>query len=486
MALPQLYGFQSTLLAQIHHHYREGYRRLLVYAPTGAGKTLLSVHLIQQRMQAGEKCLFVVRHQPLVDQTLAYILQMGPRAGVIKAGYAWDPTHPIQVASLQTLNRRRYWPEADWILLDEAHGCTAPQYDSVFGRYDGATFVGLSATPFLLHRNRPLSTRFEALLASPQVTDLIEAGYLVPPMVYGHPPDSLDTRTIRILGGDYDRHELALKCNTSAMTAALVKEWQQRAAGRRTLAFAVDRLHAQAIAAAFRAAGIPAESLDGTTSERQRRQMYGRLRRGETLVLSSCGVLNEGFDEPSVSALLLARPTRSRVLYLQQVGRGLRPDPSSGKQDCIILDQAGNSWRLGLPTDPLVLNLEADLHTRSGTAPLKRCPDCTAILPMATRLCPVCHHAFIRDWRMELLDTLEPIAAQQVDPKVVDLMVALKRKQENSGYRLGWVYFAFMKQHKRPTLPELQLLAQVLGYEPGWAWFRWRQLQKGSSGSQRR
>ncbi|NJO85616.1 MAG: helicase SNF2, partial [Synechococcaceae cyanobacterium RM1_1_27] len=136
------------------------------------------------------------------------------------------------------------------------------------------------------------------------------------------PPTVSIPRTIRILGGDYDRHELALKCNTSAMTAALVKEWQQRAAGRRTLAFAVDRLHAQAIAAAFRAAAIPAESLDGTTSERQRRQMYGRLRRGETLVLSSCGVLNEGFDEPSVSALLLARPTRSRVLYLQQVGRG--------------------------------------------------------------------------------------------------------------------------------------------------------------------
>ena len=186
-------------------------------------------------MQAGEKCLFVVRHQPLVDQTLAYLRQMGQRAGVIKAGYTWDPAHPIQVASLQTLNRRRYWPEADWILLDEAHGCTAPHYDSVFGRYDGATFVGLSATPFLLNRNRPLSTRFEALLASPQVTDLIETGYLVPPVVYGHPSDSLDTRTIRILGGDYDRHELALKCNTPAMTAALVQEWQQRAAGRRTL-----------------------------------------------------------------------------------------------------------------------------------------------------------------------------------------------------------------------------------------------------------
>jgi superfamily II DNA or RNA helicase len=483
MTLPALYDFQERLLAQVDHHWREGYRRLLLYAPTGAGKTLMAVSLMQQRIQAGQRCLFVVRHQPLVDQTLAHIHKLGQRAGVIKAGHTWDPVHPIQIASLQTLNRRRYWPQADWILLDEAHGCPAAQYDSVFMRYDGATFLGLTATPFVLNRRRPLDSRFETLVASPQVSDLIAAGYLVPPVVFAHPPDSLDTRTIRILGGDYDRHELALKCNTPAMVNALVQEWRQRAEGRRTLAFAVDRQHAQAMASGFRAAGIPAEALDGNTSERKRRQIYGRLRRGETLILASCGVLSEGFDQPSVSALLLARPTRSRVLYLQQVGRGLRPDPATAKTDCIILDQAGNSWRLGLPTDPLVLSLEAESATREGSAPLKRCPDCTAIVPLATRLCPVCQHPFVCDWRMELLDSLEPHTAQQVDPQVVELMLALKRKQETSGYRIGWVAFAFLKQHKRPTLPELQLLAQVLGYEPGWAWYRWRQLKAGSSRS---
>ncbi len=476
-----LWTFQQDLVDQVHYHIAEGYQRLLLYAPTGSGKTVMAVQLMLQAEAQGQRCLFVVRQDPLVAQTIAKLAHHQMTCGVIKAGYPEDLNAPIQVASVQTLNRRRRsWPEADWVILDEAHGTTARQYDGLFLRYDGAIILGPTATPFRLSRKQPLSNRYEIIVAGPQTADLIQQGYLVKPIVYGYPPEQLDLQTVHTVAGDYCRQEIAIRCNTDDMIAMLVQEWRRVADQRRTLAFAVNRAHAQHMATAFSAAGISADYIDGETPSTDRQLKYARLRSGQTLVLANCAVLAEGFDEPTVEALILARPTKSKALYLQQVGRGLRISPETGKTNCVIIDQAGNAWRLGLPTDPLLLSLEGQLEHYSGLAPIKRCPECYHLLPAGATICPECHYRLSppQSLRSDLPVTLDIIREQPVDRKVIRLMLKLKQKQESSGYRPGWVYFAFVKQHKHPTLPELQVLAQLLGYEPGWAWYRWRDLNR--------
>ncbi len=474
-----LRDYQQALVDQIQYHLAEEYQRILLYAPTGAGKTVIAVHLLMLALAQGQRGLFVVRHEPLIAQTIQMVAAHGLTCGVIKAGYPQDPEQPIQVASIQTLNRRRQsWPEADWVILDEAHGTTARQYDGLFWRYDGAVVIGPTATPFRLTRRQPLSDRYDAIVAGPQTIDLIEAGYLVRPIVYGYPPELLDLRTVKTIAGDYCRQDIAIRCDTTAMISQLVQEWQRCALGRRTLVFAVNRQHARNIAQAFAAAGIPSDYLDGDTPWAERQLKYQRLRLGETRILSNCAVLAEGFNEPSVDALILARPTKSKALYLQQVGRGLRLSAETGKTDCIIIDQAGNSWRLGLPTDRLVLNLEGNSSTGSGLAPVKCCPVCRVVNAMGVRQCENCGHVFPdpRYAHLDLPVALETLQEQDIDPTVVALMLQLKRKQEQSKYKVSWVYFAFVKQHRQPTLPELQVLGELLGYQPGWAWYRWREL----------
>lgn len=466
----ELRPYQTKLRLLSDYHAAQGKRRQLLFLPTGGGKTVVAADLIHRAYAAGRRSLFVVRQEPLIAQTISKLAAFGVDCGVIKAGYTADLSHETQVATVQTMNRRSLFPPADLVILDEAHGATAAQYDAIFERYSDALILGLTATPFRTKRVESLDARFDVLVGDYQTRDLVAEGFLVPPTVFGWPADALDLSKTRVSAGDYNIGDLAIAVNTPVMVRSAVAEYIRRGAGKRALAFCVTLAHAEAFADALRAAGIPAETVTGETPPAERQAIYARLRTLETHVIASVGVLSEGFDEPSAEVALMLRPTKSRSLYLQQAGRVLRLSAATGKTRALILDQAGNVWRHGLPTDPIELSLRAAPidSTADREAPVKRCEECGAINAAGAARCAECGAAFpIRDGKAAKVLTgalAEVDAAELLDERLRHW----RSVADVRNYKRGWIVMAFLQAYPRPTLEQLRAVRAAVGYKRGW------------------
>ncbi len=323
-------------------------RRPLLVLPTGAGKTVVATALSQR---VAGRTVFLVHREELVQQAVARMHAVWPegQVGIVRGRQdEWD--RPVVVASVQTLQLpRRVAPLAahppTLVIVDEAHHTPSPAYTRVLTALGflpdpppGRTLLGITATP---ERGDQVSLRqvFERIVYRQSVGDLIRLGYLVP--VRGLQVHSrIDLSHVRTRAGDYDLKALSIAVDTPERNALVVEAWQGHAAGRPTVVFAVDVAHAQNLAAAFREAGIAADWVAGRLPDRERAARLQALRTGRTLVLANAMLLTEGWDEPCVSTVVLARPTQSRPLYIQMVGRGLRLHPD--KQDCVVLDVADN------------------------------------------------------------------------------------------------------------------------------------------------
>lgn len=461
--------YQADLVQFLTNSLRSGNRRVILYLPTGGGKTIVASSLCKGVVSKRKRVLFVVNRQVLVAQTIDKLLRHEVPVGVIRGGHRYQPELPVQVTTVQTLAHRQHLPPADLVIVDECHGSTTPSYDRLFEAYDGKVFAGLSATPWRLSKKESLADRWQDIVGSVQTADLVEMGYLCPARCFGFGTGTIDTEGVRSTGIDFNQKDLAIKCNTPAMVARLVGEYQRYALGRRAIAFAVDIAHARAISQEFCEAGIPAEFVTGDTSASARQEMFARLRSGETKVVSSCSVLSEGFDEPSAEVAILARPTQSKGLCLQQIGRVLRLSPETGKTEAIILDQAGNIHAHGLPTERIELTLEpADSET--GDAPTKECPECGAISHISARECPECGYQFeIEESRHEHLRRFT-----ELTPEVVTQIRGYAARSS----RAMQAYEKFLKDFPDPTLEQLRAFAAAVGYKQGWAWYSYQRLQR--------
>ena len=387
----QLRLYQLTAIEQIRQALREGHKRILLQLPTGAGKTLTGASMLAGSLAKGHRSMFVAHRLELIDQTVAAFARLGITSlGVVRAkDKRSDPDQPIQVCSIQTLQRRAPLRDIRIVFVDEAHRSVSKSYvKNLFEAYPDAVFVGLSATPARTD-GKPLGAWWTKLVQPVPYSGLIAQGHIVAPLVYSTPVLP-DLSTVRTVAGDYSAEDLEAAVNRRAIIGNLLAEWQKRSGGRRTVAFAVSVKHSEAIVEMFREAGVRAEHLDGETPEETRRAILARLRTGETQLVSNVGVLCEGWDLPACKCLLLARPTKSLVLYMQMAGRILRPWEAT---DPIILDHGGNVDRHGLPHEDREWSLD-DKPKAVGAAPLKCCPACFAYIAAAARNCPHCGHEF--------------------------------------------------------------------------------------------
>lgn len=389
----ELRPYQVSAVERARSELRRGCTRLVVVAPTGAGKTVVAAHMVLSARERSRRVVFVAHRRELITQTFRKLVEAGIDEREIGVLMGRDkrtrPEAPVQVVSIATFVRREP-PPADLVIVDECHRSLSPSYIELIERYAaaGARIVGLTATPFRAN-GEGLGEVFEALVLVARPRELIDEGFLVAPRVFsGGTPDLTGVHT---RGGDYVEHELEQAMNRTALVGGIVEHWQRLAEGRRTVAFASGVEHSQAITAAFVAAGVPAEHLDGTTPTAERDAILARLESGETLVVSNCGVLCEGWDMPSCKGLILARPTKSLGLYMQQAGRVLRPWNDTRP---IILDHAGNALQFGLPQDDRDFSLDGAKAT--GAAPTRECPSCSAIVSRGAPVCPECGYEFPR------------------------------------------------------------------------------------------
>lgn len=448
LTTPSLRPYQQQVVREVYNHIRSGLKRILVVAATGSGKTIISAQIVADAASRGRRILFIVHRDMLVSQTYDKFQKFGLECGFIKAGWAENRNALVQIASVQTLPRRQWWYEfaADVIVLDEAHitGFSAVTQKVLEDVYPVAIYLGLTATPWRLSKREAMGDIFDAVVAAPMPHELIDQGFLVKPSYFGVKSPNLDG--VKTLGGDYSEPELARVCDHPDLNQQIVLEWQRLAAGRRTIVFAVDVQHSQNLYQAFHDAGISSAHVDGTTPTRLRQKIYGQLARGQILILCSCETLTEGFDCPAVCAVCLCRPTKSKALYFQQVGRGLRLSPETEKQDCVVLDQAGNISKrnFGFIEDLKTINLLRGRDSELEEAPKKECPECSALLYTFQMQCK-CGYEFPREM-VPFLQALIQLLSEE-DRKRLKEYHTLYKQAYRESYAPGWAAVQFKEKY---------------------------------------
>jgi superfamily II DNA or RNA helicase len=384
----QLRPYQQQAIADLRLALRSGVRAPLLVAPTGMGKTVIFSAITQAAASRGRHVLILVHRRELIRQASAKLNQAGVTHGIIAAGFK-PSDHSVQVASVQTLARRlerQHW-HPDLIVIDEAHHAIAGTWAKVISHWPDSFLLGVTATP-IRQDGRGLGAMFSKLVLGPSTADLMAAGYLTPVKIYA-PPQVADLSGIRTRAGDYANDQAAAAMTRPTVTGDAISHYQRIAAGQPAIAFCCNVNHATTVCDAFNAAGISAATLLGNTTDRD--ALVARFAAGELQVLVTVDVVSEGFDCPGAAVAILLRPTQSEGLYLQQVGRVLRPAP--GKAAAIILDHVGNVHRHGFPDDvrPWTLD-DARQRTGKGGPPapsVRTCETCFAAFAPQP-ICPVC------------------------------------------------------------------------------------------------
>ncbi len=451
----RLRPYQVQTVARVEEQIRAGVRRIVIAAPTGSGKSTIAGQIIVNAFERGLHSLFLAHRRELIFQAYRRFIEMGIPEDQVGIFMADDrrrrPTAMVQVASVDTL-RNRAKPRADIVFTDECHRSNARTYQDIAAHYPDAIHLGLTATPYRAD-GKGLGGVYDELIVVASPKELIAEGYLVEPRVFTVPQSAMpDLSSVRIREGDYDESALANAVDKQTLVGNIVEHWQKHAMGIRSVAFAVSVAHSKHIVERFREAGISAEHLDGTTPAVERDGILARLESGETMVVSNCQCLAEGWDQPAAKCAILARPTKSTGLYLQQAGRILRPWK---RQRAIILDHGGCVLEHGLPQDDREFSLDSQKKKRANSdqseVPLKVCEQCYAVLPIATRICPACGFAFVCDASLpeEVNTSLVEVVNSPLD-KMRAEWLRLRAVAATRGYKPFWAYYQFKHRFGRP------------------------------------
>lgn len=468
----ELRPFQAEAIDGVRRELRT-HRAVLLQSPTGAGKTVMASFMMSSAVSRGGRPWFVCNRDFLVDQTSKTLARVGLEHGVIAAGRSFNPHRPAQVCSVDTLKNRlgriplSAYPSV--LIFDEAHHSAAAGWAKIIDHFAGAKVIGLSATPQRLD-GKGLDKQYQALVLGPSVAWLIEQGYLSRYRAFAPTMPDLDGVTVR--AGDYAKEELGAAMDKPKLVGDIVHHYKQLAHGKRAVYFCVSIEASKHLAEEFRRQGIRARHLDGSDLTDVRKAAARAMAAGELEVITNVDLFGEGYDlaaqagcDVTIEAVGLCRPTKSVAMYMQQVGRCLRPKDD----EAIILDHAGNLMAHGLPDEERTWSLEGIVKGKKKAAPtvptprmchscfaafapnLRACPHCGAAVEVATR---VLDHD--REGQLEEIDKEElrrQRKQQERDCKTVEDFIAVGRAR---GY----------KEPERWAAHQVTLRAQYRGRGP--------------------
>lgn len=321
--------YQSITVQQLRLALARKILRLMLYSPTGSGKTEMALMMIQGARAKGKRVIFLCNRIHLVEQASRRFYAAGIDHGIIQGENTRDTHLPVLIGSIDTVALRGF-PDVDLIIIDEAHAVAGlKNYREIVFRNSARPIIGLSATPF----SRGLGKRyaelgdeplFERMIVAAEITDLIEQGYLVDAEFYA--PAEPDLSGVKMAPNafgepDYNEKDLGKAVDKPELIGDIVTHWRKLANGTATVVFATNIPHSQHITTQFRAAGVAAEHIDCYTDDAERKGILARIESGQTTIISNVGILAEGSDFPACRTLILARPTKSLIRYLQMVGR---------------------------------------------------------------------------------------------------------------------------------------------------------------------
>lgn len=434
----------------------DGDRLFLLGDFTVTHNTVVAAHIIAGARAKRKRVGFAVPALSLIDQTFERFRENGIDAGdmgVMQADHPWRrPNAPIQICSIQTIAKRGP-PEVDFAIIDENH----LQFDAI-NRWmldqPDKIFVGLSATPWA----RGMGDRWDDLIIPTSIGDLIEQGYLSKFRVFA--PTHPDLSGVKIIAGDYHDGQLSERMSGAKIVADVVTTWLEKGDNQPTLCFAVDRGHAQLLHDQFASVGVTSAYVDANTDREERAKILGAFQRGEVKVINSIGTMTTGVDV-DCRCIIMARPTKSEILFVQCIGRGLRTAP--GKEHCIILDHSDTHLRLGMVTDIYHDTLrtskseaeEKKAKKKPDTVPTPiECVVCACLIPVRAPECPNCGYVPKRACKVVTEDgELLELGAAPPKGKREPALVKLARQGEQEIYsqllamqgtkKSGWVSIKF-------------------------------------------
>lgn len=432
----ELRPHQALAIDMLRERLREGHRRIVLELVTAGGKTAIAIEMIRSAVAKGGRCLFVVNRTQLLEQTIARMESQGLEVGVIQGKHNTRDLHRrVIVGSIASIHMRPETVPTDVsvLVIDEAHACggdtrlhkmihrahanadrLAKEAQDEAGKRRRLTVIGLTATPWsagMAKNHEPLGGPLFQTKVTPTTADeLIEAGYLCDCSIYA--PSEPDMTGVKVTAGEYDEDEAAERMAGPKIMGDIVATYLARTPGKKAVAFACNIAHSQNIAQAFKNVGIDARHIDYRMKSEEKTKLLGEFDRGEFSILCNPMLLREGWDQPDVETLIMARPTRSLISWVQIAGRVLRVAP--GKKHATILDHTGTALRLGFPTEDRSDEPLDDGKPKSASEKKKKeakpealpkaCQNCHFLKPAGVHVCPACGHAPIRPTDVQTID----------------------------------------------------------------------------------
>jgi len=455
--------YQQNTINKLREKLQIGLKRLIMCAPTGAGKTVMFSFMLCSAINKNKKCMVLTHRTELLTQSNGVLSALNCEVINLDAKLKKVPKNAnMYVAMTQTLSRRlrnddykQILSELDLLIIDESH---LQNFNSIFPYLNENTIViGATATPLRTSNQSSLDEFYQCIVEEVTIIRLIADGYLAKPNTYWV---KLDLDKIKVKAGDYDADSLGEFMTKNRIFDGVYENYQRLTPNKKAIIFSPNVDSSKKLVAELHAKGLPIKHLDATTPNRA--QILSWFKTTPNALLSNVGILTAGFDEPTIEVVILYRATKSLSLYLQMVGRGSRTTPV--KDSFTILDFGNNVYTHGFWEDEREWSLSRK-EKKDGIAPVKTCPSCSALLPAQKQVCEYCGAELpksIRELEEAKRIELEKITASDVSRFVqMRNFEKLEEYAQFKGYKKNWVHF-------RVEYEDLEAYAQYRGFDRFW------------------
>lgn len=430
----QLRPYQEDLVNSVRDCWKHRLKSPCIALPCGGGKSVIIAEIARCTAANNRQVLFLVHRQELCQQIDKTFRKMG-------VNMEFCEIYMVQTAS-RYLNRIR---DPTLIITDECHHSLATTYRRIYNHFPDSFRLGVTATPARFDGSG-LGTVYDKLVIGPSAKWLIQNKFLSPYEYYG--PTVADLTGIKTVHGDYNAQDIEDKMLKKGVFGDVISSYRKLAKGIKTICYCATVKHSQFMAEQFKAAGISAVHIDGSTPSDTRDRIINKFRTGEISMLCNVDLISEGFDVPDCGAVIMLRPTKSLTLYIQQTMRCMRY--RTGKT-AIIIDYVGNYARHGMPDDDREWSLEGKKKSKDkkedveGT-PLRTCPKCFSVMPSACKSCPSCGYEFeekereIKEYNAQI-ERIEGFTINYSTWRDCTSMQELQEYAKSHGYKSGWAYY---------------------------------------------
>lgn len=464
-----LFDYQETGVKMLRGAMINKFTKLCMVAATGAGKTVIFSFMATSAVNRGKRVLILSDRDELLKQSGGALEKFNMKPIAIERKRKLTSLNGmLYVGMVETLARRLkdqmyvdFLNDIDLIVLDECH---KQVYNKLFPYITNpkTIVIGATATP---HRDKNMtcmSDFYEAMVEICKISDLIARGFLCKPITYGIPVDLSD---VGQKGSDFDAKEMGDMYNETKLFEGVVQNYESKCPGKKALIFASNIDSSKTLITEFIDKGYDAKHLDSEMPDSYRQEVLTWFKNTPGAILSNVGILNTGFDEPTIEAVILYRATMSLSLFLQMVGRGSRTIKGF-KSEFYILDFGNNIKRHGFWEEDREWSLKKKKKTKGlGVAPAKECPECDRLLAVSVKTCDYCGYEFpvIVNPKEAIFVELQALTYTQIQEKVKTATFEdLEDIQQAKGFSKGWIF------HQLQTEEDLKKYAEHKGYKPAW------------------